>query len=181
MEAEVVAAIIAGSVSLLGFVVTTIWNRQMLFRQLDIEHDQWQESFRAQLRSDLMKENAVRIMQARLDCYVEVWQTLTIMTGYHVRRSGNLESDIQELAFRLTEFAYGKPGLLMSDRSRRLLNHLRGGCGEFLRGELEIREVQNRSHVLKHSMRSDIGIEDYEYESEVMAIASKLGRVDDWR
>jgi hypothetical protein len=68
----------------------------------------------------------------------------------------------------------------MSDRSRRLLVNLRAGCGAFLRDALSAQDLIDRAHLFKHSLRSDLGIIDYEYESDLNKVAHRLGKVDDW-
>lgn len=68
----------------------------------------------------------------------------------------------------------------MSDRSRRLLTNVRSGCNAFLKGTLSDRKLLERVHLLKHSMRGDLGIIDYEYESDLNEVARHLGKVDDW-
>lgn len=180
METTVAAATIAGLVSLVGFVVTTLWNRHALLEQLRTEQEKWQESYRAELHRDLTRETNLRIMEQRMISYGGVWEMLRITSKYEARNAIDIQLEIRTLANQLTSVAYGTPGMLMSDRTRRLLNHLRQGCAAYLKSELDLSELQTRAHLLKHSMRSDLGIEDYEYSNEVRRIALSLGRVDDW-
>ncbi|HRQ41028.1 MAG TPA: hypothetical protein PLD25_24190 [Chloroflexota bacterium] len=192
MGPEITAAIIAGLISIVGIGINVWWSQKNVKEELKFHQEewqanllskerQWQESFRAELRRDLVRESTLEILKGRLICYGNVWGTLKITSGHNIKHSTDLKKDIQLLANELTNFAYSQTGLLMTDRSRRLLNHLRVGCGSFLKDEIEIQEIQNRAHLLKHSMRSDVGIENLEYESEINSIAKRLGRVDDWR
>lgn len=191
MEAEVTAAVIAGAVSIIGISLNIWWTHRKLDRELSArreewqtmlraQEEQWQESFRAELRRDLTRESALDIVQERLERYGDVWEALKMVAGYHIEHAQDLNADIQAMAHKLTHFAYSETGLVMTDRSRRLLNHLRSGCGGFLEDEIDIQEVRNRAHLLKHSMRADVGVRNLEYDSEIESIAQGLGRVDDW-
>lgn len=209
MSPEVTAALIAGIVSVLGLVVNYIITYQARrnereLRQAEIRSSEeriraeiaakreewqtelaaherrWQESFRAELRRDLVQESSLETVRARMRLYGDVWRTLKITAGYEWRNLTDPKMAVQQMADKLTDFAYSEVGMFMSDRSRRLLNHLRVSCGAFFRGELTDAELRNRAHLLKHSLRSDLGIITYEYESDLDQIAQRLGRVDDW-
>jgi hypothetical protein len=180
MGTEIIIIIFASAISLITFVVTTWWNQRKLSIEFNVREKEWQEGFRAELRKELFRESTLKILEERLEYYSSVWEKLEITAGYRIRHSQNLKEEIQNLANFLTGISYGHIGLIMTDRSRRLLLYLREGCGSFLKDEIEISTVQDRAHLLKHSMRSDMGIEDYEYENEINKIARSLGRVDDW-
>ncbi len=176
MNDNLAAALVAAAISLIGILVNILLNE----RKQSASRKQWQESFRAELRRDLFKETSVDVIKTRFDHYAKVWEILKITSGYHIKRSNSLKEDIQNLANELSDFAYSTTGLLMTDRSRRLLNYLRAGCGDFLKENISIEEVRKRAHLLKHSLRSDLGIGECEYENEINIIAQKLGRVDEW-
>ncbi len=113
--------------------------------------------------------------------YGDIWKDLRMTGGYEWRNLADPKASVKQLADRLTDIAHGEVGMIMSDRSRRLLTNLRAGCGGFIREEISGEELIDRAHQLKHSMRSDLGIIDYEYESDLNAVADRLGRVDDWK
>lgn len=180
MSSEVVAALIAGFVSVIGFVLTFFLTRHTLFRELNQKEQQWQESFRAELRRDLIRESTLKILDYRLRNYGELWKTLQKFSGFNLRRDQNPKQSVSQVASELNELTYNVTGLVMTDRSRRLLTYLLSGCSSYLKEECALDEIHFRSHLLKHSLRSDVGIEDYEFENEMKEISQKVGRVDDW-
>ena len=184
MQAEVTAALIAAVVSMAGVIVTyitTSQQRKQWLAEFRAQELHWQESFRAELRQQLVQESTLETVRTRIRLYGEVWRALKITSQYEWRHLPDTKTAVKNLADRLTDFAYSEVGLVMTDRSRRLLTSLRRGCGHFLRDEVDAQELINRAHLLKHSMRSDLGIITEEYESELDRIATLLGRVDDWR
>ncbi len=148
--------------------------------ELASEEAHWQESYRAELRRQLVQESTLEVVKTRMRLYGEIWRTLKITARHTWRSLDNKQLAVQQMADSLTDFAYGDVGMFMSDRSRRLLNHLRIGSGEFLKGKITDEELKQRAHLLKHSLRSDLGIITYEYESDLDNITQRLGRVDDW-
>lgn len=148
--------------------------------ELAAQERQWQESFRAELRRDLVQESSLETIRARMKLYGDVWKALKVTAGYEWKNLTDPKVAVQQMADDLTNFAYSEVGMFMSDRSRRLLTHLRVACGAFLRDKIAYAELRNRAHLLKHSLRSDLGIITYEYESDLDEIAQRLGRVDDW-
>ena len=206
---EVVAALVAALVSLIGLVISYLATQQQLATQrdlqrreqiaaeqrlhaeleakrqewqsaLDAQERQWQESFRAELRQNLLQESTLELMRTRLKLYGEVWRTLRITSKHEWRNLSSPDESVRQLAEQLTVFAYSEMGLVMSDLARRLLNNLRAGCSAYLRGEITGDELIYRAHMLKHALRSDLGIVDYEYDSDLLLIANQLGRIDDW-
>lgn len=209
MSAEVSSALIAGLVSLLGIVISYLTTRQTLQSQhelqvlenkaaegrlrqeisakhlelgatLKAQEQQWQESFRAELRRNLIEESTLEITSLRIKLYGGVWRMLKVTSHYEWRSQPDLKDTVKRLVEQLSEVAFSETGMVMSDRSRRLLTNLRSGCAQFLRDEIPGQEVIDRAHMLKHGLRSDLGIIDYEYESDLIAVAASLGKVDDW-
>ena len=156
-------------------------SEQKMLAEVQARREEWQESFRAELRRDLIKESSLETIRVRMKLYGAVWKSLKITAGHEWKKLQDPKAAVQKLADELTDFAYSDFGLVMSDRSRRLLTHLRSGCGDYLRGNIDQAELKNRAHLLKHSMRSDLGIITEEYESDLHQIAEQVGRVDDWR
>jgi hypothetical protein len=179
MAPEILTALIAGGISIVGFLI----NYVITLRTNKKEEQRWQENFRAELRRNLVQESTLEIMRRRMQLYGEVWKALKVTAGYewkkHTDQEGQKEM-IQQLADYLTDVSYSETGLLMSDRSRRLILNLRVGCGQFLKGAISSEEIKNRAYLLKHSMRGDLGIIDYQYESDLNEVAHRLGKVDDW-
>jgi hypothetical protein len=209
MNLEVIAASIAGGISILGIIVNYIITYQTRKHERELrlleqkrgeerlrveleakreeweknllaEEQRWQESFRAELRRNLTQESTLEIIRRRISLYGEVWKVLKVTAGYEWRRLEDQKTAVKQLADYLTDISFGEAGLLMSDRSRRLLVNLRSGCGAFLKDLLPDKELIDRAHLLKHSLRSDLGIIDYEYESDLNEVAHHLGRVDGW-
>jgi hypothetical protein len=149
--------------------------------QLITQEQQWQESFRAELRRNLAQESTLEIVRLRMKCYAEIWKELRITGSYEWKNLADPKASVQQLVDRLTDIAYGEIGMIMSDRSRLLLTNFRAGCAAFIREEISAEELIDRAHQLKHSMRSDLGIIDHKYESDLNAVADRLGRVDDWQ
>lgn len=210
MTSELIAAIIAAGVSVIGIIVSIALSAQQRHHERDLrraeqaatearlreelitrreewladfqaQERRWQETFRAELRRELTQESTLETIRTRLKLYGDVWRTLRVTAGYEWRKLDDPLPAVRQFADKLTDYAYSEVGLVMSDRSRRLLTNLRAGCGAFLRGQLEAKELLDRAHLLKHSMRSDLGIITEEYESDLDRIAARLGRVDDWK
>ena len=169
---QVIAAIIAASITLLGLVFNAFYQRG--------KQKQWQESFRAELRRDLTQESALEVVRRRLNLYPNVWKALKITAGYEWEHLADKKEAVQQLANKLTDVAYSETGLVMTDRSRRLLLTLRSDCGSFIKGNLTYDDLKNRAYQLKHSTRSDVYIIDKVYESALNEVAQGLGKVDDW-
>lgn len=180
MSPEVITIIVSSAVSIIGFLVTFIVTRYSMKHQLSLQEKQWQEGFRAELRKDLIMKSTLHVIENRLNTYEDVWRVLRKFSGFHLRRDKELHKTVEEVGSELNNLANSKAGMIMTERSRKLTSHLLSGCSFFLKGELGLQEIHNRSHLLKSSLRSDLGIENYEYENEMNNIASKLGRVDDW-
>lgn len=177
MTSEILTALIAGGISIVGLII----NYVITLQTTKNEERRWQESFSAELRRNLAQESALEIMRRRRQLYGEVWKALKVSAGYEWKKHKDQKEVVQQLADYLTDVAYSETGLLMSDRSRRLITNLRIGCGDFLRDAIPGEEIINRTYLLKHSMRSDLGIIDHEYESDLEEVAHRLGKVDDWK
>lgn len=169
---ELIAAIIAASVTLIGLVINVFFQR--------VQQKQWQEGFRAELQRDLTQESTLEVLRRRLLLYPEIWKALKITAGYEWNKLTDKKVAVQQLADRLTDLAYNETGLVMTDRSRRLLLKLRRDCGSFIQGKLTDTDLKNSTYLLKHSLRSDVGIKDQVYESAMNEVAQGLGKVDDW-
>ena len=169
---EVIAGIIAASVALLGIVINVFFQRA--------QQKQWQEGFRAELQRNLAQESTLEVLRRRLILYPDVWKALKITAGYEWNQLTDKKVAVQQLADKLTDVAFNEIGLVMTDRSRRLLLKLRRDCGSFIEGKLTYNDLKNSAHLLKHSMRSDMGIKDQVYESALNEVAQGLGKVDDW-
>jgi hypothetical protein len=169
---EVIAAMIAASITLLGLVLNGFYQRG--------QQKQWQESFGAELRRDLTQESALEVIRRRLTLYPDVWKALKITAGYEWDHLIDKKEAVQKLANTLTDVAYSETGFIMTDRSRRLLLQLRSDCGSFIQGILTYHDLKARAYQLKHSMRSDVYIIDQVYESALNEVAQGLGKVDDW-
>ena len=209
MQPEVIAALISGVIGMLSLVTSVLIallahrreyalqraeikaSEQRMKVEIESKRDQWQteltheevhwqESFRAELRRQLVQESTLEVVKARMQLYGEVWRALKITSGHEWRLLDNKQLAVKQMANCLTDFAYSEVGMFMSDRSRRLLNNLRTGSGEFLDGAITDLELRTRAHLLNHSLRSDLGIITYEYESGLDEAARRLGRVDDW-
>jgi hypothetical protein len=210
MSPEVTAAIIAAMISVLSLVFTLVSTRQQRVHEREIlrldqaaaeqrlrtellakrddwmqqyqaEETRWQESFRAELRRELIEASTLEIVRTRSRLYGDVWRELKLTAGYEWRRVADKRAAVQKMANKLTEFAFSEVGLVMSDRTRRLLTSLRSACGAYIRDESTEQELIGWAHLIKHSMRSDLGIITEEYESELDRIAQRIGRVDDWK
>jgi hypothetical protein len=144
------------------------------------QEQQWQVSFREELRRNLVQESTLEVTRQRIKLYGEIWRMLKVTSQYEWRHQPDLKTSVKYLVEQLSDAAYNETGMVMSDRSLRLLNNLRNGCADFLRGETADQEIIDRAHMLKHSLRSDLGIIDYEYESDLLAVAASMGKVDNW-
>ncbi|MGC3974404.1 MAG: hypothetical protein QM771_08505 [Nitrospira sp.] len=82
------------------------------------------------------------------------------------RRDKELYKTIEEVGNELNDLANSKSGMIMTERSRKLTSYLLAGCSSFMKEESEIQEIHSRAHLLR-LLRSDLGIENYEYENEM--------------
>jgi hypothetical protein len=180
---QVIAAIIAASVTLLGLgfnvFFTTQSQRQEEQKRRD-QQKQWQDSFRVELQRDLTQESTLEVLRRRLNLYPDVWKALKITATHEWNQLTDKKEAVQQLANHLTDVSYSETGFVMTDRSRRLLLKLRYDCGSFIDGNLTYLNLKNSAYLLKHSMRSDVGMDEQVYESALNEVAHRFGKVDDW-
>lgn len=185
MSVEVQTALVASLISLIGILFSLLLSHYRVKLELRAhevewkaelasEEERWKNGFRSELHRDLTREASLVVIQARLASYGEVWKSLGVTSNHHIKTSTNLTKDFEDLVETLNNFAYGPIGMVMSERSRELLNHLRSGCGGFLENRFTSGEVRYRAHLLKHSMRGDINIADLHYAKEVDELMKTL-------
>jgi hypothetical protein len=126
------------------------------------------------------QESTLEVLRRRLNLYPDVWKALKITATHEWNQLTDKKEAVQQLANHLTDVSYSETGFVMTDRSRRLLLKLRYDCGSFIDGNLTYLNLKNSAYLLKHSMRSDVGMDEQVYESALNEVAHRFGKVDDW-
>src|SRR5712692_1085925 len=124
---EVIAALVAGVVSILGLLINSLVTLQVRRHEralrvmeqqaieariraemnakreewqtsLTAQEQQWQESFRAELRRNLIQESTLEVTRLRLKRYSEVWKELRITSDYEWRNLADQKTSVKQLA-----------------------------------------------------------------------------------
>ena len=172
---ETIISLLALLISVAG-VIYNLAQIRIQRQELKLRMEQWQQDLERSIRESVGSGQALKLFEARLKAYEPIWPLLKPTARFEWKRLGGKQKAedseqraiqaVQEMADGLTSIAYGNAGLLMSDRSRKLLLHLRRGCGAFLKGRITFEELHNQAYWFKHSLRADLMIPDVAVDNE---------------
>ena len=160
MDSIVMAAIISASVTVIG----------ILFAYLT-----WRRDVRIKLQN-LREQVSVELIRQRIRPYVELMKQLEIFSSLRKEEFLSSSNKIEQAINILQNAIYGKPGLIASHQTRPLLLFVRLGCMQFKNEEISIEELIHRVWALEFSLRSDIGIPQPMWESEVERIHKETSK-----
>lgn len=151
MDTALIVAIFTLVISAGGLVITNL---------------QWRRDLNVKL-SRVREEVTIELIQQRIGPYSDLLPLLEPMSSSNAATM-NADRRCAEPVLRALQNAiYGKVGLLASDDTRRILIYARYGCVEFMQNRLGYDELLRRVWLAHSAMRSDLGIIQRDWESEI--------------
>lgn len=160
LDSGIVSAIISAIVTIVGLISAyATWRRDMKIKL-----------------QKMREEVSAELISQRIEPYAEFMKHLEVFSSLH---RNELETNTQKMAEvidMLQDAIYGKIGLIASHQTRPLLLFVRLGCIQFTKSEITFEELIHRVWALHFSMRSDVGIIQPMWESEVERIQKQTGK-----
>lgn len=128
------------------------------------------------MKAKVKEDITLELMRNRIDSYNEFLKSLKSLSSY-----GNEYND-EEYRKRLADAKeiikdalYNRVGMLASHDTRQFLRLARLGIDKYLRGEIEKTHLHNVIWALHFTLRSDLGIKQPNWDSEIDVIRKKKG------
>jgi hypothetical protein len=154
MEPTIIAIIISSGITLVG---------------LAIGYKQWRRDVEIKL-GQIRETVSVELIRQRIEPYTKFLEDLEIVSRAHEKE---FEQDPQKLgAFLqiLQHTIYGKIGLIASHETRLILLYVKSVCMDVMEGKARFGEFQLSLMALHLALRSDLGISQPQWSSEIERI-----------
>ncbi len=163
MEPAIIAALIGAIISVMT---------------LAFGYNQWRRDVKIKL-GQVREEISIELVRQRIEPYAEFMRNLELMSSLNL--DGLREDPAKaEAAQRIIQDAiYGKVGLLVSHNTRQVLLFVRIGCQDFLGGKIGKDELVARLWALHFALRSDLGISQPAWPSEVERVHQDAAKDED--
>jgi len=163
MEPAIIAAIIGATVSL---------------ATLAFGYSQWRRDVKLKL-GQIREEISIELVRQRIDPYAEFMGDLEKLSSFHLDelRENSVKAEAAQKI--LQEAVYGKIGLLASHNTRQVLLFVRIGCEQFIDKKIEKDEFIARLWALHFALRSDLGIRQPAWPSEVERVHKEAAKDED--
>lgn len=145
-------------VAIIGFAATAIG---LLFTNL-----QWRRDLKVKL-SRVREDVTIELIRQRIKPYTEFFRQLEPMSSANAETIMADPQRVEPVRQALQDAVYGKVGLLASSDTRDIIIYARDSCTAFLAGELSYDELLSRFWLVHRAMRSDLGIIQRGWDSEV--------------
>lgn len=149
------------SAALISAVVATI--------TVGFGYSQWRRDLKLKL-GQIREEVSVELIRQRIEPYADFMNGLEALSSLHLdeiqAHPDKLFGGIQVLQ----DAIYGKVGLLASHSTREVVLYVRVGCQDFAKGKISRNELTLRLWALHIALRSDLGIAQPKWPSEVERI-----------
>ncbi len=160
MEPILLAAIISALVTAIG----------LLFG-----YSQWRRDVQIKL-GQLRETVSVELIRERIEPYSCLMKQLETVSSVHKDDLQNHPERILAFVDVLQEALYGKVGLLASHETRLVLLYARSGCRAVAEGKVPFDELRLRLWALHLSLRSDLGIAQPMWSSEIERIRESAAK-----
>jgi hypothetical protein len=154
MEPSILAALISAFVASIGVV---------------FGYSQWRRDVKIKL-GQIREEVSVELIRQRIEPYAEFMKDLEALSSLHLDEVQAHPEKMFAGMQVLQDAVYGKVGLLTSHSTRQVLLYVRAGCKHFVEGKITKGELTARLWALHFALRSDLGIAQPEWPSEVERI-----------
>lgn len=163
MDTNLIAAIISGFVATFGILFA---------------YTQWRRDVKIKL-GQLKETVSVELIRQRIEPYTELMHRLEMLSSIHKEELESSPKKVQAFIDILQKLLYGKVGLLASHETRLMLIYLRSGCFGFMKRKIEFSDLMKRLWALHFSLRSDLGITQPSWSSEIERIRNEPGKNDE--
>lgn len=158
MDSNILAALISAFITATGGLLT---------------YFQLRKDFKYKLQH-LREEVTVELLKLRVEPYSHFMRKLKKLSGRDIKEyKGNLQKR-KECFHIFQETLYSEVGLLASHDTRKMIIYARTGCLLFIKNEKFYPELLNRIRAVHIALRSDLGIVQPGWLSEVEKIRKKI-------
>ena len=158
MDTSILSVIISASITILGIIVAYIqWRRDV---QIKIE------GLRDQVATELIKQ--------RTKAYSDFFVKLEPMSTVHRREIEENPKLALDFMRTFQEATYSPVGLFASSDTREIMVYARLGCKLYADGEISYDEWLQRIWSLHYAIRSDLGISQPNWPSEIERLRQKV-------
>ena len=155
MDSTILSATISAGVTTIGLISAYVT---------------WRRDVKIKLRQ-LREQVSVELIRQRIEPYSEFMKQLEVFSSFRKDKfESNADKMVDEVIKILQSALYGKIGLLASHETRPLLAFVRLGCTQFANEKISFEELSHRVWALHFALRSDIGIPQPLWDSEVERI-----------
>lgn len=138
---------------------------------------QWRRDVKIKL-NQIQETVSVELIRQRIEPYSKFYKQLEILSSIHEKEIQENSEKINEVVNILQENVYGKVGLIASHETRILLLYVRAGCKKLIERKIEFSDLRLRLWALHFSLRSDLGISQLSWLSEVERIRNEARRYE---
>jgi hypothetical protein len=154
MQPTLIAIFVSSTVTIIGLLVG---------------YTQWRRDIQIKL-GQIRETVSVELIRQRIEPYAEFYRDLEMASRFHEKEFQANPKKINEFMTVLQNAVYGKIGLLASHETRLILLYVKSACIDFMEKRAPFAELQLRLWALHLSLRSDLGISQPQWSSEIERI-----------
>jgi hypothetical protein len=139
---------------------------------------QWRRDVKIKL-GQIRETVSVELIRQRIEPYSVFYKQLEVMSSIHSEELQANPEKVRQYAEMLQDNMYGTVGLISSHETRLILIYVRLGCKEFVEGKIGFSDFRLRLWALHFSLRSDLGISQPFWSSEVERIRAKAISIEE--
>lgn len=160
MDVNLVSIIISATITAFGiFVAYFQWRKEVQIKL---------NQFREEITTELVK--------SRVDVYIKFIQELEPMSAVYRYEVEENPQKVEEFLKIFQAAIYGAVGLLASQSTRETIIYARLGCKQYMNGEINYGELRKRIQAISIALRSDLGITQTVWQSEIDKLVDKSSR-----